>query len=260
MNLGYPFDGKRYEKTSQCQREWGTELVEELHLNGYESILDLGCGTGVITRELAKRVPYGHVVGIDNSPSMLEAANAHKAENMELKLMDINEMVFDREFDVVFSNAALHWILDHEKLLKRIYKALKPGGFVRVQFGGDGNVSTFIEVVREVMKHPAFVSCFEDFRWPWYMPKPEDYETLFSRTEFRTYRIWGENKDRYFTDAESLVGMIEEAGLVPFLGILPDEKKWSFRDVVIEQVLERTKQSDGRYFETFRRINVYAEK
>ena len=92
------------------------------------------------------------------------------------------------------------------------------------------------------------------------MPKPEDYETLFSRTEFRTYRIWGENKDRYFTDAESLVGMIEEAGLVPFLGILPDEKKWSFRDVVIEQVLERTKQSDGRYFETFRRINVYAEK
>ena len=260
MNTGYPFDGKRYEKSSQCQREWGIELVEELHLNGGESILDLGCGTGVITRELAERVPYGHVVGIDNSPSMLEAAQLNKIANMELKLLDINEMAFDREFDVVFSNAALHWIQEHEKLLKKIYKTLKPGGFVRVQFGGDGNVSTFIEVVRAVMKHPAFVSWFEDFRWPWYMPKHGDYEILLSRTEFRTYRVWGENKDRYFTDAESLVGMIEEAGLVPFLRILPDEKKWSFRDVVIEQVLERTKQSDGRYFETSRRINVYAEK
>jgi trans-aconitate methyltransferase len=146
MNTGYPFDGRRYEKASQCQRAWGTELVEELHLNGHESILDLGCGTGLITRELAKRVPYGHVVGIDNSSSMLEAAERNKTANMDLKLRDINEIVFDGEFDIVFSNAALHWLRDHEKLLEKIYHALKPGGFMRVQFGGEGNISTFIEV------------------------------------------------------------------------------------------------------------------
>jgi trans-aconitate methyltransferase len=260
MNTGYPFDGKRYEMASQCQRAWGTELVEELHLNGDESILDLGCGTGLLTRELAKRVPYGHVVGIDNSPSMLEAAQRNKTANMELKLININEMVFDGEFDIVFSNAALHWIPDHGKLLKRIYNALKLGGFMRVQFGADGNVSTFIEVVKAVMRHPAFVPWFEDFQWPWYMPKPEDYEILLSRTEFRTYRVWEENKDRYFTDPESLVRMVEEAGLVPFLAVLPDEEKQSFRNVVIERLLDRTKRSDGRYFETFRRINVHAEK
>lgn len=260
MHTGYPFDGRRYEKASQCQREWGIELIEELQLNGHESILDLGCGTGLITRALANRVPRGHVLGIDNSRSMLEAAERNKIGNMELMLLDINEMTFDREFDVIFSNAALHWIQDHEKLLCKMYQALKPGGFVRVQFGGDGNVSSFIKVVRAVMNQPAFISWFEDFRWPWYMPKPEEYKILLSRSEFRTYRVWEENKDRYFPDAESLVGMVEEAGLVPFLAVLPADEKQVFRDVVIARLLDATKQPDGRYFETFRRINVYAER
>lgn len=78
MKVGYPFDGKKYEKSSQCQREWGTKLAEELHLKGNETILYLGCGNGVITKELAERVPQGRVVGVDSSPSMLEAAKAHK--------------------------------------------------------------------------------------------------------------------------------------------------------------------------------------
>lgn len=260
MHTEYPFDGKKYEKSSQCQREWGTKLAEELNLKGNETILDLGCGNGVITKELAERVPQGRVVGVDSSPSMLEAAKAHKTQNMELKLLDINEMVFEAEFDVLFSNAALHWVLDHERLLKKIYSALKPNGFLRAQFGGAGNVSNFIEVVRGVMELPAYVPYFKDFRWPWYMPNPEEYEALLSRTEFRNYKVWKENKDRYFPDEESIIGMVEEAGLVPFIAVLPEDLKKLFRDTVVKRMIERTKQRDGTYFEIFRRIKVYAEK
>ena len=229
-------------------------------MKGDEAILDLGCGNGVITKELAERVPQGRVVGVDSSPSMLEAAKAHKTENMELKLLDITEMAFEAEFDVVFSNAALHWVLDHEKLLKKIYSALKQRGFLRAQFGGAGNVSNFIEVVRGVMELPAYVPYFKDFRWPWYMPKPEEYEALLSRTEFRNYKVWKENKDRYFPDEESMIGMVEEAGLVPFIAVLPEDVKRPFRDAVVERMIEKTKKRDGTYFETFRRINIYAEK
>ena len=113
----YSFDGGKYEAASQCQRVWGTTLIEELHLNGNERLLNLGCGNGRTTKALAKRVPYGTVVGIDSSPSMLEAAKAHKTENMELLLLDITEIAFEAEFDVVFSNAALHWVFDHKKIL-----------------------------------------------------------------------------------------------------------------------------------------------
>jgi trans-aconitate 2-methyltransferase len=260
MHPEYPFDGKKYERASLCQREWGTELVEDLPLNGNESILDLGCGNGVITRALAERVPQGRVVGVDSSPSMLEAARAHRTANMTLKLLDITEMTFDADFDVVFSNAALHWALDHEKLLTKIYRALKPGGFVRAQFGAADNIFNLSEVLREVMRLPMYVPYFKNFRWPWYMPSAEEYEALLSRTDFRTYRVWGENKDRYFSDEESLIRMVEEMGLVPFIAVLPEDLKQLFRDTVINRLIAKTKQPDGRCFETFRRINVYAEK
>jgi len=92
------------------------------------------------------------------------------------------------------------------------------------------------------------------------MPKPEEYEALLSRTEFRNYKVWSENKDRYFPDEESMIGWIEQPSVVPFLAVLPEGLKKLFRDAVVEGLIERTKKRDGTYFETFRRINVYAEK
>jgi trans-aconitate 2-methyltransferase len=260
MSAGYPFDGKKYEQASQCQQEWGIELVEELSLRGDERILDLGCGTGEVTRALAERVPQGFVLGIDNSRSMLEVASAHRRSNMAFELLDITDLPFEAEFDVIFSNATLHWILDHEQLLKKLHRALKPGGFMRIQFGGAGNIATLIEVLQRAMGEPAYARWFERFKWPWYMPELEEYERLLARSDFKHYRIWGEQKDRYFPDKESFMRMIDEPGLVPFLVPLPEALKQSFRDAVLEAVLERTKQRGGRHFERFRRINVYAEK
>ncbi len=260
MRVSYPFDGARYEAASDCQRAWGTELVGELHLSGNESILDLGCGTGVITRALADRVPRGRVVGVDSSPSMLKAAEAHKTATMELKLLDITEIAFDAEFDVIFSNAALHWVLDHRKLLMRIYEALKPDGFVRVQFGGAGNIRHLIAILRDVLRATEYAPWFAGFQWPWYMPFVEEYEALLVETSFREHRVWMANRDRYFTDEQELIRMVEEAGLVPFLAALPEDMKPRFRDTVITQLIAETRQPDGRCFETFRRINVYAEK
>jgi len=260
VKIEYRFDGKKYEKSSKHQREWGDKLVKELDLKGNETILDLGCGNGLITGELAERVPHGKVVGIDSSPSMIETAKLHKTGNMEFRLLDINEMNFDNEFDVVFSNATLHWILDHEKLLKKIYRGLKPNGFMRIQFAADGNCSNLIEVLREVMDLPQFSSYFRGFTWPWYMPKVEEYEKLLSHTKFRNYKVWGENADRYFRDEKLMIGWIEQPSIVPFLAVLPENMKKLFRDLVVEKMIKRTKQPDGTCFETFRRINVHAEK
>lgn len=110
------------------------------------------------------------------------------------------------------------------------------------------------------MELPEFVTWFKDFRWPWYTPKPEEYEALLSHTEFRNYKVWSENKDRYFPDEESIIGWIEQPSIVPFLAVLPADLKKLFRDAVVEGVIERTKKRDGTYFEIFRRVNVYAER
>jgi len=260
MKPGDLFDGKKYEEASQHQRKWGTKLINELKLKGDEIILDLGCGNGLTTRELAMRVPGGKVVGVDNAPSMLETADAHRTENTELLLLDINELSFRSEFDVVFSSATLHWILDHERLLDNICAALKPGGFARMQFACDGNCSNFFAVAREVMKLHDFEKHFRGFTWPWYMPKLKEYEKLLSKTEFRDSRVWGENADHHFPNEESMAGWIEQPSIVPLIAALPESLRTQFRNDVVERMLKRTKQADGTYFETFRRINIYAEK
>ena len=260
METKYQFDGKRYEKSSKHQREWGSKLIEELNLKGDETILDLGCGNGLTTKELARKVPNGKVVGIDNSISMIETAKSHKTENMELTLLNIDEMNFDNEFDVVFSNATLHWVLDHKKLQKNIYSALKPNGFMRIQLAGDGNCSNFFEVVRECINLPEFRTYFENFTWPWYMPEIEEYEKILSHVKFKNCKIWGENADRYFPDEKSMIGWIEQPSIVPFLVVFRENMKKLFTDSVIKRMIKKTKQPNRTCFETFRRINVYARK
>lgn len=121
----YEFDGEKYKKASKHQKEWGNRLISGLELNGDETILDLGCGDGVLTDQLSELTPHGSVLGIDSSLGMIETAKKLSRESLEFIQMDVNFMNFNEEFDLIFSNAALHWIIDHKNLLERSYKALK---------------------------------------------------------------------------------------------------------------------------------------
>lgn len=145
----FEFDGEKYKKASRHQKEWGNKLISSLQLRGNESILDLGCGDGILTEQLSLLVPEGYVLGIDASVGMIEKAKQNVHDNLGFRHMDINEMDFDSDFDVIFSNAALHWVKDHNKLLKNTYTALKHGGIVVWNFAGDGNCKTFYEVMRK---------------------------------------------------------------------------------------------------------------
>lgn len=104
----FEFDGRKYKQASTHQKEWGTRIISELHLAGEETILDLGCGDGVLTKQLADRVPRGKVLGIDASVEMIETAKELEGVNLSFLCLDIVEMAFDSDFDLIFSNAALH--------------------------------------------------------------------------------------------------------------------------------------------------------
>jgi trans-aconitate 2-methyltransferase len=159
---------------------------------------------------------------------------------------------------VVFSNAALHWVKDHRRLLGNVHRALSPGGRLRFNFGGAGNCVHFFAVVREAMARDDFAPLFATFEWPWYMPSVEEYTALVEAVWPGEWRVWGENADRYFPDAEALVRWIDQPSLVPLRAHLPAPEGRRFRDMVVERMVEATRQPDGRCFETFRRINVYA--
>jgi trans-aconitate methyltransferase len=254
------FDGEQYAKASTHQKLWGSQLIAELALRGDERILDLGCGDGVLTAALAERVPRGEVVGIDAAPSMLDKARKTfgHVENLRFERMAMEDLDFHDEFDVVFSNAAMHWVHDHARLLAAIRRALRPGGLVRLNFGGEGNCATLNRVLQDAMAESRFAPFFADFVWPWFMPGVEAYRETMAAAGFAESRVWSENADRFFPDAEVMIRWIDQPCLVPFLPCLPEADRPAFRDAVIENMIAACRQEDGRCFETFTRLNVLA--
>jgi len=258
--MTHEFDGKKYAKASTHQKEWGARLISDLDLTGAERVLDLGCGDGALTAHLAELLPQGEVVGVDASQGMIEAALPQARRNQRFRRLDINDLDFVEEFDIVFSNATLHWVKNHQQLLDSVRRALRAGGRLRFNFAGDGNCSHFFAVVREAMAKDEFQSFFSEFDWPWYMPPVEEYKALAESIGLHEVQVWGENADRFFPDEEAMIRWVDQPSLVPFLVHVADGAKEEFRSFVVRRMVEETKQKDGRCFEAFRRINVSARK
>ena len=258
--MTFDFDGDKYLKASKHQKEWGQKLISEFRFIGNESILDLGCGDGVLTKIIADRVPNGNILGIDASEGMINKAKELKQDNLDFQLLDINDINFEDKFNIIISNATLHWVLDHKRLIKNCHTALKESGVVRFNFAGDGNCSNLITVIRDVMSNEEYKGYFADFKWPWYMPIINDYRQLLTINNFREINIWDENADRYFKDVDKMIRWIDQPAIVPFITRINDSEKGSFRKAVIDKMVSITREEDGRCFETFRRINVYGKK
>lgn len=256
----FEFDGEKYKQASTHQKEWGNKLIAGIHIKGDESILDLGCGDGVLSRQLSALVPNGQVIGIDASLGMIQTAKELETANLTFTCLDINHMAYQNTFDIIFSNAALHWVKNHQQLLCRSFAALRPNGMLVWNFAAEGNCAAFFDTVKKVMKMPLYQDAFSSFEWPWYMPGKDDYRRLVEKAGFKKFEVSDENADRYFANSDAMIKWIDQPSIVPFLKYLPEDKKESFRNTVVDMMIGKTKQPDGRCFETFRRVNVTAVK
>jgi trans-aconitate 2-methyltransferase len=258
--MAHEFDGQKYEKASAHQKEWGAKLISELTLKGNERVLDLGCGDGSNTASMAELLRNGEVIGIDASTGMIDTATPKTKKNLRFIRMDIDDLAFENEFDVIYSNATLHWVKDHHRLFRNTFNALRNGGILRFNFAADGNCSHFFKVIRKAMAKNEFSGFFADYAWPWYMPSIEEYTQLVCDSDFKTINVWGENADRFFPDTETMIGWVDQPSLVPFLAYVPESHKAAFREYVVDEMIRETTQDDGQCFETFRRINLFARK
>lgn len=256
----YEFDGEKYKTASSHQKEWGKSLISKISLQGNEIILDLGCGDGHLTEQLSMLVPNGKVLGIDASTGMIKTAKKICRNNLDFIHMDINNLHFSDEFNIIFSNAALHWIKDHNRLLQNSYAALKADGILLWDFGSNGNCSNFLEVIQKKIIEDKYIKFFRNFEMPWFMPSKSHYEELITNIGYSHFTITEVNRDRYFSTSDEMIKWIDQPCIVPFIECVPDTLKSKFRKEVIKEMLERTQQSDGTCFETFRRLQIYAQK
>ncbi|MGO9117518.1 MAG: class I SAM-dependent methyltransferase [Desulfomonilaceae bacterium] len=126
----YKWNAQDYAKHSSGQFEWARELIAKLDLHGSESILDIGCADGKITYQLAEAARNGYVLGIDQSEEMIRMASelfpSAKHTNLSFLHMNAMDIRLSRKFDIVFSNATLHWVKDQVAVLRGVHKCLTP--------------------------------------------------------------------------------------------------------------------------------------
>jgi SAM-dependent methyltransferase len=163
---------RTYGRNAKFVYELAGPVVKLLAAKSHERILDLGCGDGALTVQLP-----GRVVAVDRSKAMVEAARKRGAD---ARTMAGEKLVFEREFDAVFSNAALHWIPNADAVAAGVARALKPGGRFVGEFGGFGNVAAVATAIRAVVG---------DRGWPWYFPSPQEYSAVLDRHRFRVRSI-----------------------------------------------------------------------
>jgi trans-aconitate 2-methyltransferase len=160
-----------YHQISAPQVSWGKKVLSRISLRGNERLLDAGCGTGRLTRDLLEALPAGHVVALDVSQNMLDEARAYLepdfGRRVEFVRCDLLDLPFDREFDGIFSTASFHWVLDHDRLFCNLHRALKPGGWLVAQCGGGKNIARLLARAERLMNNPEYASCFAGFTFPW---------------------------------------------------------------------------------------------
>jgi trans-aconitate 2-methyltransferase len=184
------WDAASYDRVSNPQVAMALPVLERLPLRGDETVLDAGCGSGRVTRMLLDRLPDGHVVAVDSAEAMVEHARAALGDRATVLCQNLTELTLDEPVDAAFSNAVFHWIADHERLFEHLHAALKPGGRLVAQCGGQGNIDAFRRLADEVAAEQPYAEHMTGFVGPWNYASPEDTEARLAAAGFDEIRCW----------------------------------------------------------------------
>ena len=199
-------------------------------------MLDIGCGDGKVSAQLALAVKNGNVVGIDQSEDMITLAQetfpSDKFPNLSFLCMNATDIHLSRKYDIVFSNAALHWIKDHLAVLREVRACLKSGGKILLQMGGRGNATHVFAALEMVMQSSQWAPYYSDFTLPYFFYGPEEYEQWLSLAGLRATRVELIPKDMQHQGPDGLLGWLRTTWF-PYTDRLPLELRDAFLNEVV---------------------------
>jgi trans-aconitate 2-methyltransferase len=230
-----------YARIAQLQQAMAAEALALLNLKGTERVLDVGCGNGKVTAQIAARLPEGTVVGIDPSSEMIAFASKQFSpaalSNLRFEVGDARSLPFADEFDLVVSFNALHWVPDQDNALRSIRRTMKANSTAQLRLVPAGSRKSLENVIEESRSSPRWAAAFRDFHDPYLHWTPEQYAAASERHHFRIQNTRTADKAWDFKSREAFVAF----GMVTFVEWtkrLPEEEKPAF----VNDVLDRYQQ------------------
>jgi trans-aconitate 2-methyltransferase len=241
------WDAATYDRIADPQARWGRTVLERLPLAGHERVLDAGCGTGRVTELLAARLPSGHVVALDASAAMIEAARRRLApfgDRVEYVVADLaRPLPLDESVDAILSTATFHWIVDHDALFAVLAAVIRPGGRLVAQCGGAGNIASIHRVLADIG---------DGWLGPTYYAPPAETAARLEAAGFVDVACWLTDEPTRFEPGEPFESFLRTVILGAHLERLPEAE----RDGLVRTVAERLPEPMIDYV----RLNITARR
>jgi trans-aconitate 2-methyltransferase len=247
------WNAAEYARISGLQARMADEAIALLTLKGSEHVLDVGCGNGKTTAEIAARLAQGSVVGVDASVKMVDFAREHaaaaKLANLSFAVGDARDLGFYAEFDLAVSFNALHWIPEQERALASIRRALKDEGRAQLRLVPKAARRSLEDVLEETCRSPRWGEYFQRFHDPYLHLTQEEYVAVCERQGFRVLRV--QTSDKVW-DFESRGGFFAFGSVtfVEWTQHLPEAERSSFITDVLDRYgrIAATAPGDGNCF------------
>jgi trans-aconitate 2-methyltransferase len=256
--LAREWDAGEYEKLSAPQTRWGIEVLERTDVREDEAVIDAGCGTGRVTELLLAKLPEGSVLAIDGSRAMVEAARRRFAGERRVRVerQDLLSLEVEERVDLVFSTATFHWIWDHDRLFGNLAQALKPGGRLVAQCGGEGNIFRATRATKETMEEDRFKDFFVGWQDDKYYADARTTAKRLEASGFEEVETWLHDEVAAFDSVDELARFLGTVVLGGHLEKLPEEVRGSFA----ARVAEKVTAVDGGPALDYVRLNIMARR
>jgi trans-aconitate methyltransferase len=255
------WNAQAYTRLSNPMQTWGEFIVAQLPLEGDETALDLGCGSGRLTEFLLRKLPRGRVIAVDRSANMLEAAREHLQSEFDGRVeylqTSLDELELQREADLAFSNAAFHWVRDHPRLLSVVFRALKPGGWLVAQCGAGPNIARVRERAARLMAAEPFRPFFEDWPGPWEFAYPDVMADRLHAAGFVDVDTDMFEAPVQLSSVQETHDYFENVILGSHLARIPD---LALREKFVDSLTEQSAADDPPYRQDYWRLNLRARK
>jgi len=248
------WDANLYDDKHAFVFQYGESVLELLDVKPGERILDLGCGTGHLTKKIQE--VGARVFGIDASPDMIAKAKENYPE-LDFRVANGADFNVDEPFDAVFTNATLHWIQDADGVIKSVYRALKPDGRFVGEFGGKGNNRLMLAAAATVLKKHGY-NHGENIN-PWYYPSTAEYAARLEAQGFRVTLITHFDRPTLLQDGrEGMIKWFNMFGASIFKAVPAGELPQTINEIT--GVLQATNEVDGQWYADYKRLRFIAIK